>query len=353
MKKKFGHMFVLRYNQRDDDLGDQFIMKALADSLSGYGRLLIRKQCPDFLSGIPVDRNGLQSKLKRIVTNLGGSVVFDVLPPGAVLRKSASKEKNRVAGGARETLWNRLTKAKRISLGRSVIPDSDHSWCQQVDWIGLRDNASIAAIKGAGIQHVGYFPDLAFLVEMLPGLPRRGSLGKIGFSFRSEIPERKNDDVEYSDMVRQATACISQYLRSIEQGQVFAFHQVTEDASYTARLADENDFTLHQAPITLDSYQDFYQEFDVVFSNRLHCLLMGALRGAIPIAVTTQEHTKIVSLYETIGWENLLIFADKPDEIISRLEAVFTDADGIRGCVSKTMVEQNQKAQQAIKKLDA
>lgn len=344
-------MFVLRYNQRDDDLGDQFIMKALADSLSGYGRLLIRKQCPDFLSGIPVDRNGLQSKLKRIVTNLAGSVVFDVLPPGAVLRKSAPREPRSVATGARETLWSRLAKAKIISLGRSVIPDSDHSWCQRVGWVGVRDNASIAAIKGAGIQHVGYFPDLAFLVEQLSDLPRSGSLGKIGFSFRSEIPERKSEDDKYSDTIQQATECISQYLQSIEQRQLFAFHQVAEDASYMARLAGEHDFTLHEAPITLDSYQDFYQEFDVVFSNRLHCLLMGALRGAIPIAVTTQEHTKIVSLYETIGWENLLLFADKPDEIIARLETILKDADGIRECVSKTMLAQNQKAKQAIKEL--
>ncbi len=335
------NLFVMRYNRRDDDLGDQFILYALAESLADFGRVAIRNETPEFLSGVATDKRGIKSKLTRLSTRCQGGTIFDVLPPGAILRpnpKVKRVSKPRIPGLSLE--------GTRISLGRSVIPDADHSWCQRVDWIGVRDNASIEALKAAGYRHVTYFPDLAFMVQPANYVESREYSNRFGFSFRAQVPE-DNTSEDYENRLAPSVAA---FLESTGTNAV-GYHQVEEDAKYVRRICEDFGLVRQEHPVTLNSYQDFYRELDFVVSNRLHCLLMGALCGALPIALTTSEHTKIVSLYKTIGWDSLLICAESPEQAPERIAQIQNQASVLRTMVAKTLDEQRELGKQVLKSL--
>ncbi len=344
------NLFVLRYNKRDDDLGDQFILRALADSLADFGTVMIRKEVPSFLPGMRPEKNGWQAKWNRLLTTIRGAKVFDVLPPGALLRPNPRPAVEHKPGGLRSKVSGAIA-GKKISLGRSVIPDADHTWCQHVDWIGVRDDASIQSLHDAGYQHVTYFPDLAFMVQ--PSILPEEQASKIAISFRDRIPEDLDPD-RYTTLLDKGIDTLMKSLRADDAERMLAFHQVDEDASYVAKIAARHGIqNVKQEPITLSSYQSFYQQVDWVFSNRLHCLLMGALCGAIPVALTTGQHTKVVSLYETVGWQSLILKAEEADQMPDQLATIQSQADEFRHLVQQTLDEQRTLGNKTLASLVA
>jgi exopolysaccharide biosynthesis predicted pyruvyltransferase EpsI len=158
---------------------------------------------------------------------------------------------------------------------------------------------------------VHYFPDLAFLTP-----PAVGSAvvdGRMFYSFRHAIPEEKNS-IDYKDRLLSALQSIDQILRNRAIATA-SFYQVDEDASWMRDLSTGFGHG-HFAQVTFDSHTEFFQKAGVVLSNRLHCLLLAARCGALPIALTSLRHSKLVSLYRTVGWSDLVLDIDDAERAV-------------------------------------
>ena len=225
---------------------------------------------------------------------------------------------------------------RAISIGRSVIPDADHSRCERFDWLGVRDDASLRSLHAAGLNHAFYFPDLSFLAPPIvePGVARTA----VGMSFRRSIPELQFSN-NYEALLRSHLA---RYLGSgcARLPHIYAFHQVDEDAELADALGAKYGLARCVQRLTLATYESFYKTCSIVVSNRLHCLLLGAYCGAIPIAMTTSTHTKLASLFETVGWRSLLVCMDREERLAEAIARIQDNPSQYRIIVSSTFEQQ-------------
>jgi polysaccharide pyruvyl transferase WcaK-like protein len=255
------------------------------------------------------------------MTTLRGGAVYNFLPPGGrTWTKAPSPARGaRGALGAVKKRCTDVVAGPRVAIGASVIPTADHSWCRDCEWVGVRDHESLAALRAAGLPRVDYFPDLAFLPAPRPtNSPRRGG---IRMSFRGAIPET-SDAAGYGDGLSGAIAVVMQELESDGRVNVRGFHQVEEDASPSRALSRAHGFAFDERRVGLDSFESFYASADLVISNRLHCLLLGAYCGAVPVALTSRQHGKVNALFETVGWKSLVLHIEDRDAIARRLRAI-------------------------------
>ncbi len=326
------------YNNRSDNLGDQIIFQALVRSLERHGRMLMTGEIPAFVEGVRPEGGYWHSWIVRLWTRARGGSIFQVLSPGAALWYAPSQSASPALPRAKRRLPPWLA-GRIITLGRSVIPEADHSWCRDVDWIGVRDEDSLRAIRDAGFSRATYFPDLAFLIEPVgAGAPSKRS--GICLSFRRSIPEDHHSD-EYERGLRTSIAALVASLTPSERSQATGFHQVEGDADFVARLCEEGGLRQLVPMLTLSSHRGFFEAADMVVSNRLHCLLLGACHGALPVALTTPRHSKLVALFRTVGWQSLIVDAEDKASV-EQFHAIRQDAPRLREMVRTTFAEQHR-----------
>lgn len=324
------NLFLLHYNGRDDNLGDRFIFRALAEALEDFGDVHVRTHAADLGFGF-----------RSAMTTLRGGAVYNFLPPGGRTWTTASPPP-RGARGALGALKKRCTDAvagPRVAIGASVIPTADHSWCRDCEWVGVRDHESLAALRAAGLPRVDYFPDLAFLPAPRRMQPTRR--GGIRMSFRGVIPEAP-DAASYSAGLSDAIAVVIRELEGDARANVRAFYQVDEDADVNRALGRTHGFAFDDRRVGLDSFESFYAPVDLVISNRLHCLLLGAHCGAVPVALTSREHGKVNALFETVGWKSLLLDIEDRGAIARRLGAIRRELPRLRSMVASSFDEQRR-----------
>ena len=121
-----------------------------------------------------------------------------------------------------------------------------------------------------------------------------------------------------------------------------AFHQVEEDEPFTRPLAAAHDVPFEPARLSLDSFPSFYASAEIVVSNRLHCLLMGACCGAVPVALTSREHTKVNALFAAVGWESLILPIEDDDEALRRFARIRREMPAVRRLVAASCGEQRR-----------
>jgi len=331
------NLFLLRYNGRDDNLGDQLIFQVLVNTLSRFGPVFVRGKRPEFMS--PPRHKGGDALLALSVAlrRLQGYSVHSVQPPGGRLW-TKSNLANGTGHGLRRRLKDLLSDS-RIVVGTSVIPAADHSWCERFDWVGVRDQESLAALHANGMQQAKYFPDLAFLAPLSAAdkVSRHG----IVFSFRREIPEVTDDPSYEARLAHSLGLLINSLSREVHHSAEF-FHQVDQDAEFNGRLGDDFGIPKHGHRLTLDSYQSYYNRAQFVVSNRLHCLLLGAACGALPIALTSRRHTKLNALFETVGWNSLLLSIEDVDGLVERFNWIQSQSSNLSAMVKSSFESQQQ-----------
>ena len=294
--------FVLSHNGREDNLGDQVLLASMTRILQRQGVVVMRQ-------------NSSEADIHA-----------------------------RVVGAPGARLWDAVTHRPRmipgsLVAGVSVIPKANHNWTHQFEWVGVRDEFSLHAIRDAGHLNVAYFPDLSFEYD-------RTSLNLIDdpfdsawLSFRSAIPENafspKTTDSLLSSIGPIVEECGRESLR--------VFHQVTEDEGFSRRVAET--FGLGRRPdkLAMSSYSDHFARAGVVFSNRLHALLLSAVCGGVPVAVVERDHHKVIGLFRSVGWDNLIIPADAPPEQIRRhIREIRNSASEVRMQVRESVARQSQ-----------
>src|SRR5690606_13371213 len=105
-----------------------------------------------------------------------------------------------------------------------------------------------------------------------------GTRGGILASFRKTIPE-VDDASAYAARLTKAFATLLETLGPAERGRVRAYYQVEEDERFVKALADAHELSFEASRVSLDTFESFYSTGEIVVSNRLHCLLLGAYCG--------------------------------------------------------------------------
>lgn len=332
------NVFLLRFNGRNDNLGDQFIFRALVASLTPFGVVQIRGGVPDFAAVTRSSIGGWKLGLLLAMMKLRGYSIYNFDPPGARLWTGANNASRSglkwLTGVARDMFGG-----SRIAIGTSVIAAADHSWCDNASWVGVRDQASLLALRSAGVKHADYFPDLAFLApaRTTDDVRRSG----IGLTFRRTIPEGIDRQC-YELQLSEALTVLAHSFRADETTSARLYHQVDEDANFNDVLSVRTGFSRHYEKLTLNSFEAFYRSAQIVVSNRLHGLLLGAYCGAVPVALTSRKHTKLTALFETVGWASLILYVENPHELVDKFTVIRKDLANLGKMVEASFEHQRR-----------
>jgi hypothetical protein len=340
-------IFLTKFNERTDNPGDMLIFDCLLNLLQQYGSIYClmevpwSKHKPENLSRKDLLCLGLRCVWSRIMQR--PIPLYLVYPPGAVVRKwySVSREVpiDWVKKTIKDFLW-RLAGRRAILMGASCY---DPSFLQDfgISILGLRDDSSLGAFSESANCKVLYCPDLS-LTANSSEVSKNGLETFLSFrKFDAGNSESKIDECDLEERLRQ----LLQVLDSTG-ARIHFFNQVEEDEGYNKHLSQrlsDGSANWMLGP-NYENFQQFYLPASFVVSNRLHVLLVGALAGAIPVAFVSKSHTKVISAYRKLGWEQLVIPIESRN-ITRQLEDILENKFELRDLVRKTIHRERAIAQ--------
>jgi hypothetical protein len=152
-------------------------------------------------------------------------------------------------------------------------------------------------------------------------------------SFRRAVP-----DDRYApgggDLLRSRVPALVDGLHTAGQPCAFVW-QVDEDEALNTELAAR----CATGPATRIADPSDYAGAGLVLSNRLHVLLVAAAQGALPVALVWTGHRKVRDLYETVGWDDLVLDLDGPGDLPGRLAEILTTREAARARVAATFAD--------------
>lgn len=264
----------------------------------------LRRGCPgaEFINGFG------DLLLRIIVARLRGYRCYYYLSPGGYFGKILFRElPSRVANTAMVILmWLAGVKiilaaisAERLSPGSVRLFRIRRKFIYR---LLVRDTLSEDYLKSVGIKVDGVIPDLAFnLFRDVDRANKRseGSSSSIAISFRA-------------DQDKHAAERITKFLRHLtrfspSQARLLCYSQVKRDRDFMRQLAVDAAATGISAGFE-EEYEDIdraasvLSQCDLVISNRLHVLLIGAATGAkiVPVVDGTLNQ-KIRGLFGDLG----------------------------------------------------
>ena len=208
---------------------------------------------------------------------------------------------------------------KVLALGIDLNMDSQVGWLyklnlkyfNQYNLLGLRSKRNKMILESS-VKNTCYCPDMAFLC---PDLKESYSLQrkKVALSFRQV------DDIDKLIHILQN---VCEHYTSIGY-EIHIVYQVAEDDKFCKLLLTNLSKYHPKYRNSLISFSDLhdYEQYDIVFSNRLHVLLMGAMHGAVPFAILSKdlrEH-KIIDVFDSVFEERFWMYIDDGNGILDRL----------------------------------
>ncbi len=196
----------------------------------------------------------------------------------------------------------------------------------------------MASLRARGLKQAGYFPDWAFFDPY--HVSEDHSVPSVAISLRRSGPDHPGE-LSSSVLGSPLDALARRF------GTVCFFHQVAEDAAFSTTLHQVFPQTsLHDHPLSAETYQSFYRRHPVVASNRLHCLLFGAMNGALPVALVPDATGKIVSLYATLRWEELIVRLDQ--DAPQQIEKIATNRSRLARMVEASCRNQRRQGDREL-----
>jgi polysaccharide pyruvyl transferase WcaK-like protein len=313
-------MIFIKFNGRDDNIGDKLIFSCLYAELKRYDDVYVFGSSPnDFGQKALRFREALA---KAVVCKFRGRGAFVFHPPGArFLPKEPRKPKlkDRVKGKLILLIWS-LAGAKLHITGISLGEQFDAGHYKRFETIGVRDKRSAELLSGI-VKNVNLCPDMAFL-----RLPARKMSGDdmVFVSLREETPDDSYDP-NYQLALKVALSSALTPFFDREWGASF-FSNVIEDRNFNIDLSNEYASRydvnyVDKMPVDLD-YKSFFEGYGAVVSNRLHVLIPAMSEGLLPVALVSRTHSKIINLFCSYGLDQFLIYTD---ESTDRITARVTD----------------------------
>ncbi len=308
-------MILIKFNGRDDNIGDRLIFSCLYAELRRYDDVYVFGSSPKGFG-----QNALRFReafAKAVVCKFRGRGTFVFHPPGArFLPKEPKKPKlkERFKDKLILLIWS-LVGAKLhitgISLGEKF--DADHY--KRFETIGVRDKRS-AELLSRIVKNVKLCPDMAFL--RMPA-HKKSVDDKVFVSLREETPDNSYDSDYYSALKVALKSVLTPFFS--EGRSVRFFSNVIEDRKFNIDLSKmyssiNNVDYVEKMPADFD-YKSFFEGYGAVVSNRLHVLIPAMSEGLLPVALVSRTHSKIINLFCSYGFDQFLVYTDESSESIA------------------------------------
>ena len=188
--------------------------------------------------------------------------------------------------------------------------------------LSARDPISIEYAKSHGLGLAEYFPDLAFLLPK-PALVRKAEdRPVVCFSFRS-VKVELGYDAKIESVLRGVVATAPKDVHFLVITQVGFDHIHNRELANRLGIASRCEFI--DVSSDLNAAEAAYRNVDIVFSNRLHVLLVAMRQGAKIVAVLDPvKNRKIVGIFEAIGFGHC-IWDINDKAILTYEDALYTD----------------------------
>lgn len=292
--------------------GDALINRELVNLIKAKGQLktYIGETPKEFLEQININENEIikYSQLRiifsSIIDRIQGVQPYIVLTPGDI---SATSLKVNDILKTLTFIFLCFIGVKVIHVGISL---GEFSKLQKIHFrfrskymycMGLRDDISIDKALTMKLKNYTYFPDLSFGAQYIPR--KKDKIKKVVLSFRSD---KLTLDEKYS---------LLEGLKKNLQNQknIYEFHllvQVKRDFEFVSEINEKifyNKCKIFEC-YNLDELSNYFLDKDLVISNRLHVLLLGALNNVLPVAyVVERVNKKIIGLFDTLKLNSNII----------------------------------------------
>ncbi len=156
----------------------------------------------------------------------------------------------------------------------------------------VRSEKAVSFLKQCGAENVHYIPDLAYLYHSRIVETEKKKIA--AFSFR-EVKENLNLFIEW---IRDVIFFLIR-----NDYKIVFYHQVKTDKCFMRTLYDAigiKEIELISEVIWYDTF-GFYTDKSIIISNRLHCLLLGAVYNAVPLAYIDNDRLtrKITDVFDS------------------------------------------------------
>jgi polysaccharide pyruvyl transferase WcaK-like protein len=315
-----------------DNTGEVLIYKSLLELLRRQGKVII----DDSAKIQPLFLNRIQIKKEEKLSN-NTSLSFTVAMIIFALKALFSSNKinfvtgvgDHVVSGNKDILKNiysfifclllRVLNVRIIRIGMSIrFAGKFEALSEQLlalafNYYYVRDSLSLQNCKKAGISKCRLAPDLswAYVVNNAPSTNKK----YIIFSLRDFGENHSPYVVRLTEVV---VALIASILDKNPKQQILFTYQVDKDLPFMQQIYDacknyHTNITLIPDLITLENAHKYYGNSSLVFSNRLHILLLAYKYNALTIGLTDlQKYIKITGIFKDAKLSDQLIEINQP-----------------------------------------
>lgn len=387
MKKASGNLIFCQAQVPYDNLGDLVITKVLLMNLRNYGSVIVNeKGVPDWYCEqleLTSDEKASSYKLPfpilvlwfRWQTLLDSNAnTYLLMRPGHVFG-SGFRNSLKMFMSAMYCFVMKILGVRICRFGTSIGPFSKimqigERWKSKAMYFySARDTVSANYAKKIGINKVELFPDMAWLIKKqdvndnLAWLMQTPNANKepirvegeyVVFSFRDTFREFNNP--EYKNNLCATLDSIVQLVCVGWSKTLVISHQVGWDYEFCKWLSDryQNSCKIVFIERYIDSkyMHDLYSDALMVFSNRLHVLLLAMLCGSLPMAVVekSSEH-KITGIFSDAGLTRLIVDIDKGSSAVDILSGIAHDAHLIKKEIALSFERNRHYGEDLIKRV--
>ena len=325
-----------------DNTGEVLIYKSLLEFLRKYGDIIINDGVgvqPKFLERIGIVDNERLSKktslkfipfmiLKSLTGRFKREKIFFVTGVG---EHSVAGLKSTVKNIASFIflLILRLCGVTVVRIGMSmrihgtIAALSEKILSCVVNHYYVRDSISLDNCRNAGVKKCRLAPDLSW-GYIIPQIEENENRKDVYMSFRFFCESEKNCG-EYQKKLVQSIKMIAEKVSKKIDGHIVFSYQCDADKDFMYSIYKQLSFIpnliMSNELITLQNAKKYYGNAQIIFSNRLHVLLLGYKYGAPTVCVSDiEKHRKIRGIFFDNGLENLLIDINQDeDKIVSKV----------------------------------
>lgn len=343
-------MIFASFNGRSDNFGDILIFRNLYAELVKYDQV--------YLLGPPVPELDAQALRFRDAFFLALKEQFFQRKPVLIVGSPGARftpkrhEPVRFLWSVRRRatmlLW-RLVSAKFHVAGISVDSRIDVNDYKHYESIGVRDHSSLEKLSNVGVN-ASFCPDMACLaIPKLTDWVKKDVL----ISLRRESPDN-NYASQYAQDLESALPKVIASMNDFASDIVF-YAQVLEDQNYNKELSSciysAKECRYLELFPKMDTYREVFQEHKFVISNRLHVLLPALSEGAVPIALISIGHSKIINLFTSYGFEWAIVYVDSEVSVESQIMHLLRHCEKWRRDNYETMCELKSLVEDYIEKM--
>ncbi len=362
-------------NTQYGNTGDLLIHKSLLQSLAAYGKVIIEdKTIPEwYLNKLKLPHCKRLSAytslsltayiIKTCLSKKKGTNVYYIDGLGHKMSKG-NKRAFRTLITSLKYMTLKLFGCRILRFGVTLGPfDKANAITEAIIsksyyFYSVRDRESQELAKKLNFTKTPYFPDLAWSYtlqkELITYQPQR--TGKyIVLSFRSNSIGVVSD-TKYLDYIIERLKLLLDNPR-LNQYKLVVLYQVEYDKEasqyITKQFSSKHEVELINERLFIEEAATVYQNAEMIISNRLHVLLLGAISGSLPVAfLKTAKHTKVVNIFKINNLLDLVIDTEVTKETLDKkINQILDNRSPYLEAINKSIDINTEQTNQLLKDL--